>query len=132
MTETLQTITLARTLLAEKERQIATLELTINDFRLTAGELDQQIRVEQKLAGVTDVQHFAYPMFAKAATARRDNLLSSIADLQDRLEGMREECGALRNQIAASDAESRMELHHQKKMERRRLPGLFLVPEPAQ
>jgi flagellar export protein FliJ len=46
-----------------------------------ANELDVQIAAEEKKAGITDVNHFAYPTFAKAARQRRDNLLNSQADL---------------------------------------------------
>jgi flagellar export protein FliJ len=46
-----------------------------------AGELDHQIAAEEKKAGITDINHFAYPTFAKAARQRRDNLKNSQNDL---------------------------------------------------
>jgi F0F1-type ATP synthase membrane subunit b/b' len=46
-----------------------------------AGELEIQINAEEKKAGITDVNHFAYPTFAKAARQRRDNLKNSQHDL---------------------------------------------------
>ena len=36
---------------------------------------------EEKKAGITDINHFAYPTFAKAARLRRDNLQNSQQDL---------------------------------------------------
>jgi flagellar export protein FliJ len=51
-----------------------------------ASELDQQIEIEQQKTGISDVAHFAYSTFAKAAIARRDNLLASAADMRDQLE----------------------------------------------
>ena len=40
-----------------------------------------QIAAEEKKAGITDINHFAYPTFAKAARLRRDNLMNSQQDL---------------------------------------------------
>jgi flagellar export protein FliJ len=51
-----------------------------------AAELDQQIEIEQQKTGISDVAHFAYSTFAKAAIARRDNLLNSARDMKGTLE----------------------------------------------
>jgi len=59
----------------------------IADFERMATELDQQIEIEQQKTGISDVAHFAYSTFAKAAIARRDNLLASAHDMKDKLEG---------------------------------------------
>ncbi|MBO6639768.1 MAG: flagellar export protein FliJ [Roseitalea sp.] len=66
----------------EKHRQVNQLETMIAEFERMAGELDVQIQTEEKKSGITDVDHFAYPTFAKAARTRRDNLFNSIKDLQ--------------------------------------------------
>ena len=65
----------------EKRRRIAQLDLMILDFERMANELEAQIASEEKKSGITDVNHFAYPTFAKAARLRRDNLKNSQADL---------------------------------------------------
>jgi flagellar export protein FliJ len=65
----------------EKRRQLAQLEAMIGDFERMASELDIQIAAEEKKAGIADVNHFAYPTFAKAARLRRDNMKNSQADL---------------------------------------------------
>jgi flagellar FliJ protein len=57
----------------EKRQQVSDLEMMIADFRRMASDLDQQIKIEQQAAGVSDVNHFAYPTFARAAITRRDN-----------------------------------------------------------
>ena len=67
----------------EKRRQIAQLNLMIAEFDRMANELDAQISAEERKAGITDINHFAYPTFAKAARLRRDNLKNSQADLAD-------------------------------------------------
>ncbi len=65
----------------EKRRRIAQLDLMIAEFDRMANELDMQIASEEKKSGITDINHFAYPTFAKAARLRRDNLKNSQADL---------------------------------------------------
>jgi len=70
----------------EKRRQVMQIEMMIADFERMAGELDQQIEIEQTKTGISDVAHFAYSTFAKAALARRDNLLSSAHGMRDKLE----------------------------------------------
>jgi flagellar FliJ protein len=70
----------------EKRRQVAQIEMMINDFERMASELDQQIEIEQTKTGISDVAHFAYSTFAKAALTRRDNLLNSANDMKGKLE----------------------------------------------
>jgi flagellar export protein FliJ len=65
----------------EKQRQLQQLDTMIAEFDRMAAELDAQIANEEKKAGITDINHFAYPTFAKAARQRRDNLQNSKADL---------------------------------------------------
>ena len=70
----------------EKRKQLLQLDMMIAEFDRMANELDLQIAAEEKKAGITDVSHFAYPTFAKAARQRRDNLKDSQADLQQQRE----------------------------------------------
>lgn len=70
----------------EKRRQVAQIEMMIADFERMATELDQQIEIEQSKTGITDIAHFAYSTFAKAAMGRRDNLLASANDMRVKLE----------------------------------------------
>jgi len=66
----------------EKGRQLNQLDTMIAEFDRMANELDLQIAAEEKKAGITDINHFAYPTFAKAARQRRDNLKNSQVDLR--------------------------------------------------
>ena len=70
----------------EKRRQVAQIEMMVRDCERMAGELDQQIEIEQQKTGISDVAHFAYSTFAKAAMTRRDNLLASANDMRGKLE----------------------------------------------
>jgi flagellar export protein FliJ len=65
----------------EKRRQLLQLDMMIAEFDRMATELEIQINAEEKKAGITDQNHFAYPTFAKAARQRRDNLKNSQYDL---------------------------------------------------
>ena len=70
----------------EKRRQVLQIETMVADFERMASELDQQIEIEQTKTGISDVAHFAYSTFAKAALTRRYNLLNSANDMKGKLE----------------------------------------------
>jgi flagellar export protein FliJ len=80
---------LSRFKVTEKRRQVEQLQLMLNEFERMAAELDAQIANEEKKAGITDVTHFAYPTFAKAARTRRDNLMNSVGDLRIQMNAAR-------------------------------------------
>jgi flagellar protein FliJ len=75
----------------EKRRKVADIEAMIGDFNHMAVDLDRQIAIEQERAGISDINHYAYPTFAKAALQRRNNLAASAADLAAKLTSAREE-----------------------------------------
>jgi flagellar export protein FliJ len=75
----------------EHQQKVADIEMMIADFKQMAADLERQIEVEQERAGVSDVNHYAYPTFAKAAIQRRENLLASIGDLEAKLVSARED-----------------------------------------
>lgn len=66
----------------EKRRQISQLDMMMNEFERMSSELETQIANEERKSGITDVNYFAYPTFARAARQRRENLINSIRDLQ--------------------------------------------------
>ncbi|WP_054311455.1 hypothetical protein [Mesorhizobium sp. 1M-11] len=88
----------------EKRRQLLQLDMMIAEFERMAGELEFQITAEEKKAGITDINHFAYPTFAKAARLRRDNLRNSQADLAQQ----RSAAEALLNEAEAELAKAEM------------------------
>lgn len=75
----------------EKRRQVLQIETMIADFERMAAELDQQIDIEHQKTGISDVAHFAYSTFAKAAITRRDNLVNSANDMRGKLEAAQDE-----------------------------------------
>ena len=70
----------------EKRRKVAQIETMIAEFERMAGDLEREIKVEQDRAGIHDPAHFAYPTYAKAAIARRENLKRSADELRTQLE----------------------------------------------
>jgi len=74
----------------EKRRQVAQIEGMLADFQEMVDILEKQISEEQRKAGIEDINHYAYPTFAKAAMKRRDNLYQSIDGLNAQLEKARE------------------------------------------
>ncbi|MBC2886088.1 flagellar export protein FliJ [Ochrobactrum sp. CM-21-5] len=88
----------------EKRRQMGQLDLMIGEFERMAGELDAQILSEEKKAGITDLNHFAYPTFAKAARLRRDNLFVSIRDLMSQKDAAEAELARAETDLAKAEA----------------------------
>src|ERR1700746_1914730 len=77
----------------EKRRKVAQIETMIGEFDRMAGELEREIRLEQNRAGIHDPAHFAYPTYAKAAIARRENLKRSVDELRIQLEDAKSALG---------------------------------------
>ncbi|HYH71379.1 MAG TPA: flagellar export protein FliJ [Methyloceanibacter sp.] len=99
----------------EKRRKVAEIELMIAEFNQMAIDLDRQIAIEQERAGITDVNHYAYPTFAKAALQRRNNLSASAVDLENQLEAARQTLGDALEDL------KKMELLEERDAERVRL-----------
>jgi flagellar export protein FliJ len=87
----------------------------IGDFNHMAVDLDRQIAIEQERAGVSDVNHYAYPTFAKAAIQRRNNLTASAANLAAKLASARGDLDE------ASEELKKIELLEERDAERMRL-----------
>ena len=79
-------IRLKRFQVDEKRRKVVQIEGMIAEFDRMAGDLDREILAEQERAGIHDPGHFAYPTYAKAAIARRDNLKRSADELKVQLD----------------------------------------------
>lgn len=75
----------------EKRQKVADIEMIIAEFQRMSDDLERQVQIEQERAGVSDVNHYAYPTYAKAALQRRENLMASIADLEDNLKAAQDE-----------------------------------------
>ena len=65
---------------AELKRRISILKRLITDCDRIAADLDQEIQNEENRVRIHDPAHFAYSIYARAMTLRRDNLLRRSAD----------------------------------------------------
>jgi flagellar FliJ protein len=79
-------IRLKRFQVEEKRRRVRQIETMMAEFSRMTLDLDREIGVEEKRAGISDPTHFAYPTYARAAMTRRENLKSSIAELAGQIE----------------------------------------------
>ncbi|MBU2533838.1 MAG: flagellar export protein FliJ, partial [Alphaproteobacteria bacterium] len=70
----------------EKNRKVNDLEQMIHEFERMAYDLELQVKAEEERTGVKDAQHFAYSTFARSAQQRRQNLLASVNELQQKLD----------------------------------------------
>ena len=82
-------IRLKRFQLEEKRRRVRQIEMMLAEFARISAELDREITNEEKRAGISDPRHFAYPTYARAASVRRGNLKSSIAELDSQIDEAR-------------------------------------------
>ncbi len=73
----------------ETRRRVAQIETMIADFSKMARELEREIAIEEQRAGISDMSHFAYPTYARAARARRANLQRSAEELTTQLDEAR-------------------------------------------
>ncbi|MGO9172844.1 MAG: flagellar export protein FliJ [Rhodomicrobium sp.] len=123
MIETVNSIQNHRFEYDEKRQQVNDIEMMIADFRRMANDLEQQIKIEQQTSGISDVNHFAYPTFARAAMTRRDNLRSSVMELEKRLDRARQEALEAFEQVKLSESAGGLEAHRQVKPPVRRKPA---------
>jgi flagellar protein FliJ len=84
----------------ERARKVASIETMIGDFEHVAADLARQVAAEEERTGIKDPAHFAYSTFAKAASLRRANLLTSVADLRVKLENARAEHAEVLTEIS--------------------------------
>jgi flagellar export protein FliJ len=82
-------VRLKRFQLEEKRRRVRHIQTMLAEFARMCAELDREIANEERRAGIADPRHFAYPTYARAASVRRDNLKSSIAELTGQVEEAR-------------------------------------------
>jgi flagellar export protein FliJ len=91
----------------EKARQVSQIDTMIADFSRMEADLDGQIAYEEKKAGITDPEHFAYPTFAKAARQRRENLQTSRTDLENQKEAAAEALSDAQVELAKLEAKEK-------------------------
>ncbi|WP_375465419.1 flagellar export protein FliJ [uncultured Methylobacterium sp.] len=86
-------IRLRRFQVDEKRRRVTQIEVMMAEFHRMAVELDREVAQEEARAGISDTAHFAYPTYARAAAARRDNMRQSAIALEGQLSEAKAELG---------------------------------------
>ena len=90
-----------------KRQQRDQLAGTIEEFRRMTADLDAQIESEERRAGISDPSHFAYPMPAKAARTRRENLDTSVRELSVQLDAANIALEEAEAELAKAEAKDR-------------------------
>ena len=67
-------------------RQVADMDLMIQDLMRKHDDLDNHVKFEEQRTGVSDVNNVNYSMAAKSVRGRRDNILATVAELRDQHE----------------------------------------------
>jgi DNA anti-recombination protein RmuC len=74
----------------DARRQVADIELMIQDLMRKHDDLDAHVKFEENRTGVTDPNNVNYSMAAKSVRGRRDNILKTVAELRDQQEAASE------------------------------------------
>ncbi len=69
-------------------RQVADMDMMINDLMRKHDDLDAHVKFEEQRTGVSDANNVNYSMAAKSVRGRRDNILATVAELRDQHEAM--------------------------------------------
>ena len=69
-------------------RQVADMDLMIQDLMRKHDDLDAHVKFEEQRTGVADINHVNYSMAAKSVRGRRDNILKTVGELRDQHESM--------------------------------------------
>ena len=88
----------------EKRRRVLQIETMIAEFTRMTGDLGREIAAEEQRARISDVTHFAYPTYARAARVRRDNLESSAEELRGQLDEARAALAEAQEELAKAEA----------------------------
>jgi chromosome segregation ATPase len=69
-------------------RQVADMDLMIQDLMRKHDDLDAHVKFEETRTGVTDPGNVNYSMAAKSVRGRRDNILKTVGELKDQHEAV--------------------------------------------
>src|SRR5580692_4882720 len=111
----------------EKRRKVAQIEAMIAEFDRMATDLEREIKVEQDRAGIHDPAHFAYPTYAKAAIARRENLKRSADELRAQLEDAKMALGEVKKVELLDERDQMREREAENAAEQAELDSIALM-----
>ena len=68
------------------KRQVADIDMMIQDLMRKHDDLDAHVKFEENRTGVSDPNNVNYSMAAKSVRSRRDNILKTVGELRDQQE----------------------------------------------
>jgi flagellar protein FliJ len=71
-------------------RQVADMDLMIQDLMRKHDDLDAHVKAEEAKNGISDPNNVNYSMAAKSVRTRRDNILRTVAELRDQHDAMKD------------------------------------------
>lgn len=105
----------------EARRKVLSLEAMKLDLERKARELETTVAAEQRRAIEDEIGRFAYPGFARAVLARRENLTKSIEAIVRQIEAAQDDLNAayadLKKYEIAEDTRQRTEKAEQERRE---------------
>ena len=105
-------------------RQVADMDLMIQDLMRKHDDLDNHVKFEEQRTGVTDPANVNYSMAAKAVRGRRDNILKTVGELRDQHEAMIERLKEAEADLRKVELLVEKEAGHVKPL----VPGLGVMP----
>ena len=69
----------------DRRRKVAQFQLMIAELERLEADLKREISLEEKRVRINDPTNFAYPLFARAAIQRRENVRRSRDQLKEKL-----------------------------------------------
>ncbi len=106
--------------LDEKRRAIADMEHLLAGFQDQLAKLDREQEMELRVAGQNEETRFAYVNYAKAAGIRRENLVASITEAEQRIAESQEEVAEIYQDLKKYEIseETRLRLLHEQQKKR--------------
>ena len=107
--------------LDEKRRAIADMEHLLAGFQEQLAKLDREQEMELRVAGQNEETRFAYANYAKAAGVRRENLVASITDAEQRIAEAQEEVAEIYQDLKKYEISEETRLRLLQEQQKKRL-----------
>jgi flagellar FliJ protein len=107
--------------LDEKRRAISDMEHLLAGFQDQLAKLDREQEVEQRIASESAETGFAYANYAKAAKARRQNLIASIEETEQMVAIAQEEVAEIFQDLKKYEISEETRLRLLKEQQNKRL-----------
>ncbi|MEP3246959.1 MAG: flagellar export protein FliJ [Sneathiella sp.] len=107
--------------LDEKRRAIGDMEHMLAGFKDQLAKLDREQEMELRVAGQNEETRFAYTNYAKAAKIRRENLIASITEAEQRIAEAQEEVAEIYQDLKKYEISEETRIRLLKEQQKKRL-----------